>query len=278
MTATLPLPCWAVSGKRWRHRRVAGRSPRHPLLSACRQTGPRVSGADLIFTAAGWSARDFGDPRSPDADSCATGPSALISPYTPTSPLEHTLSCGSRRCAGCHAGQYQWLRWRNGMGDPAHLAIAGDSAGGHLCPDHHLAAQGCQRPCPRPRCFSIPCWMPARAKAITIRWTTTSSPGTCSQAGFHAYLGNLPLSHPEASPSPHHPARQDYCQSHIVTAEYDRLRDRRGSPSGALVQASMSMPICQRQRGVIHGYFQLAAISPAARRLIDQIAMMLRRL
>ena len=46
---------------------------------------------------------------------------------------------------------------------------------------------------------------------------------------------------------------------------------------GKLVQAGVDAT-CQRQHGVIHGYFQLAAISPAARQLIDQIAMMLRRL
>ena len=39
-----------------------------------------------------------------------------------------------------------------------------------------------------------------------------------------------------------------------------------------------SMPLPAAAHGVIHGYFQLAAIGPAARQLIDQIAMMLRRL
>ena len=95
-------------------------------------------------------------------------------------------------------------------------------------------------------------------------------------SGFHAYLGSLPPSHPEASPL-HHPALSGLPPTHIVTAEYDPLRDEGEALYGKLVQAGVDAT-CQQQHGVIHGYFQLAAISPAARQLIDQIAMMLRRL
>ena len=90
------------------------------------------------------------------------------------------------------------------------------------------------------------------------------------------FLGSLPASHPEASPL-HHPALSGLPPTHIVTAEYDPLRDEGEALYGKLVQAGVDAT-CQRQHGVIHGYFQLAAISPAARQLIDHIAMMLRRL
>ena len=62
-----------------------------------------------------------------------------------------------------------------------------------------------------------------------------------------------------------------------MTAEFDPLRDEGEALYRKLLQAGV-VATCQRQLGVIHGYFQLAAVSPAARQLVEQMAALLRRL
>ena len=95
-------------------------------------------------------------------------------------------------------------------------------------------------------------------------------------SGFHAYLGEQPVTHPEASPL-HHPALSGLPPTHIVTAEYDPLRDEGEAFYCKLLQAGVTAT-CQRQLGVIHGFFQLAGVSPAARQLIEQLSLLIRRL
>ncbi|MFM5619553.1 alpha/beta hydrolase [Aeromonas veronii] len=93
-------------------------------------------------------------------------------------------------------------------------------------------------------------------------------------SGFHAYLGEQPVIHPEASPL-HHPALSGLPPTHIITAEYDPLRDEGEAFYRKLLQAGVTTT-CQRQLGVIHGFFQLAGVSPAARQLIEQLSDWLR--
>nr|WP_279459548.1 alpha/beta hydrolase fold domain-containing protein [Aeromonas veronii] len=63
--------------------------------------------------------------------------------------------------------------------------------------------------------------------------------------------------------------------THIVTAEYDPLRDEGEAFYRKLLQVGVTAT-CQRQLGVIHGFFQLAGVSPAARQLIEQLSDWLR--
>lgn len=95
-------------------------------------------------------------------------------------------------------------------------------------------------------------------------------------SGFHAYLGELPATHPEASPL-HYSDLSGLPPTHIVTAEYDPLRDEGEALYRKLLQAGVTAT-CQRQLGVIHGFFQLAGVSQAARQTIEQIAMLIRHL
>ncbi|CAJ1878387.1 Acetyl esterase [Aeromonas salmonicida] len=160
-------------------------------------------------------------------------------------------------------------------GDPARIVLAGDSAGGHfaLITTLRLKEQGAPLPA-------------AQLLIYPMLDTVSESDSYCLLgddylitrdmllSGFHAYMGELPATHPEASPL-HHPALSGLPPTHIVTAEYDPLRDEGEALYRKLLQAGVTA-ICQRQQGVIHGFFQLAGVSQTARQLIDQLSGWLR--
>lgn len=58
---------------------------------------------------------------------------------------------------------------------------------------------------------------------------------------------------------------------HIVTAEFDPLRDEGEALYQRLTEQGVDCT-CQRWSGVIHGFFQLGGISPAARGLMRDLA------
>lgn len=88
--------------------------------------------------------------------------------------------------------------------------------------------------------------------------------------GYELYLGNTEVLHPEASPL----WREDFNGLpvvHIVTAQYDPLVDE----GEALYQRLLDQNVAvthQRWSGVIHGFFQLAGVSLAAREVIKDVA------
>lgn len=205
---------------------------------------------------------------------CNRASALIFAVHTRLAP-EHTYPAAhDDALAAARAIMAEVEKWH---GDPARLAIAGDSAGGHLALVTTLRLKAASAPLPKALLLLYP-MLDALCESQSYRDLGDDYLITRDmlESGFHAYLGSLPPSHPEASPL-HHPALSGLPPTHIVTAEYDPLRDEGEALYGKLVQAGVDAT-CQRQHGVIHGYFQLAAISPAARQLIDQIAMMLRRL
>lgn len=81
-------------------------------------------------------------------------------------------------------------------------------------------------------------------------------------SGYEMYLSATELHHPEASPL----WRKDFNglpPVHILTAEYDPLRDEGEALYQRLLEQGVDCT-CQRYLGVIHGFFQLGGISPAA--------------
>ncbi|MBK0166375.1 alpha/beta hydrolase [Klebsiella sp. S69] len=89
-------------------------------------------------------------------------------------------------------------------------------------------------------------------------------------SGYEMYLSSTTLHHPEASPL----WRKDFNglpPVHILTAEYDPLRDEGEALYQRLLEQGVECT-CQRYLGVIHGFFQLGGISPAAASAMRDIA------
>lgn len=163
------------------------------------------------------------------------------------------------------------------QGDPRRLALAGDSAGGHLAlvTCLRLKAMGARLPAAQILIYPM---LDASGESQSYRTYGEDYLITADMllSGYRAYLGALPVSHPEASPL-HHPDLAGLPPTHILTAEYDPLRDEGEALYRALLEAGVEAS-CQRQLGVIHGFFQLAGISPAARSAIAQVAAIIRAL
>ncbi|MEZ6928924.1 alpha/beta hydrolase [Aeromonas sp. S16(2024)] len=162
-------------------------------------------------------------------------------------------------------------------GDPGRVALAGDSAGGHLALVTTLRLKEAGSALPAAQILIYP-MLDAAGDSDSYQQLGEDYLITRDMllSGFQAYLGRLPASHPEASPL-HHPDLAGLPPTHILTAEYDPLRDEGEALYGKLLQAGVAAT-CQRQIGVIHGFFQLAGISPAARHAIAQVAMLLKGL
>ena len=155
--------------------------------------------------------------------------------------------------------------------DTARITLAGDSAGGHLALVTALRLKAAAE------------WRPAQLILIypmldaTARSASYVSNGEdyiitrdTLLSGYEIYLSSTDVSHPEASPL----WREDFSglpPVHIITAEYDPLRDEGEALYRRLLEQNVECS-AQRYLGVIHGFFQLAGISPAARDAMRDIA------
>lgn len=155
--------------------------------------------------------------------------------------------------------------------DRQKITLAGDSAGGHLALVTAL------------RLKAAHIWQPAQLILIypmldaTAYFESYTSNGVdyvitrdTLLSGYEMYLGDTNPMHPEASPL----WRDDFNglpPVHILTAEFDPLCDE----GEALFQRMTEQGVecsCQHHLGVIHGFFQLAGISQAARGVIRDVA------
>ncbi|MFD3449475.1 alpha/beta hydrolase [Microbacteriaceae bacterium 4G12] len=156
-------------------------------------------------------------------------------------------------------------------GNPDNITLAGDSAGGHLAlvTCLRLKAQGQ--------------WLPKRQILIYPMLDANGSSDSYKKygddyvitrdmllSGFEAYLSNMSPDHPEASPL----YRDDLAglpETHILTAEFDPLVDEGEDLYRRLLEVGVKVQ-CRRYLGVNHGFFQLAGISPAGRKAIEDVA------
>lgn len=146
----------------------------------------------------------------------------------------------------------------------ARITLAGDSAGGHLALVTALRLKTSGQ------------WAPAKLLLIypmldaTARFDSYTRNGQdyiitrdTLLSGYEMYLQHTDSQHPEASPL----WREDFNglpPVHIITAEFDPLRDEGEALYQRLTQQGVSCT-GQRYLGVIHGFFQLGGVSQSAR-------------
>ncbi len=155
--------------------------------------------------------------------------------------------------------------------DRDNITLAGDSAGGHLALVTALRLKAARQ------------WQPAQLMLIYPMLDATASFASYDHngrdyiitrdtllSGYEMYMPRTDPLHPEVSPL----WRKDFNglpPTHIITAEFDPLRDE----GEALYQRFLEQGVecsCQRYLGVIHGFFQLAGVSPAARNVMRDVA------
>ncbi|MEL4015971.1 alpha/beta hydrolase [Dryocola clanedunensis] len=151
------------------------------------------------------------------------------------------------------------------------ISLAGDSAGGHIALVTALRLKGTGK------------WQPARLVLIYPMLDATAESVSYQEngydyiitrdtllSGYEAYMADLEPMDAEASPL----YREDFSglpPVHIITAEYDPLRNEGEVLHECLMEHGVEST-CQRYLGVIHGFFQLGGISPAARSAMQDIA------
>ncbi|WP_430107992.1 alpha/beta hydrolase [Paenibacillus sp. B1-33] len=160
-------------------------------------------------------------------------------------------------------------------GDPNEITLAGDSAGGHIALITSLRLKAQKE------------WMPTRQVLIYPMLDASGSSNSYQRygddfvitrdtllSGFEAYLRNIPVDHPEASPL----LRNDLeglPYTHILLAEFDPLADEGEMLYRRLLEAGVGAE-CMKYYGVNHGFFQLAGISGAARTAIHDVASLIK--
>nr|WP_232329579.1 MULTISPECIES: alpha/beta hydrolase [Nocardia] len=160
---------------------------------------------------------------------------------------------------------YAVLRWIGAAiaehgGDPARIAVAGDSAGGNLAAVTALMARDLGGPAVVAQLLMYPMLDPARASAsyrdnaqgyfVTddhLRWY------------WEQYLGDADGTDPYAAPLLSDPAGLP--PAHIATAEYDPLRDE-GEAYGAHLAAAGIPVEVHRYEGMFHGFMTMGDVLP----------------
>ncbi|AIR64347.1 alpha/beta hydrolase [Cedecea neteri] len=155
--------------------------------------------------------------------------------------------------------------------DSERITLAGDSAGGQIALVTSLRLKAAGEWLPASLILIYP-MLDAGATLPSYRQNGEDYVITRDTllSGFEAYFPGTDVMHPEASPL----WREDFAglpPVHIITAEYDPLRDEGERLYSHLTEQGVTAS-CQRYLGVIHGFFQLGGISLAARDAMRDIA------
>ncbi len=165
-------------------------------------------------------------------------------------------------------------------GDPKRLAIAGDSAGGNLAAVTAQLARGAGGPRISAQLLIYPgtdfrddgARYPSRAENADGYFLTAEDMRWFSEN----YVGSSDPSDPSLSPI----LSENLAglpPAVVVTAEYDPLRDEGEAYARALEQAGVPVTLV-RYDGLIHGFFDLAPLSPAAAVAVGETCANLKRL
>ena len=154
--------------------------------------------------------------------------------------------------------------------DAARLAVAGDSAGGNLAAAVAIRIRDEGGPALAHQLLVYP--------VTDTRFDTGSYRANgggnyfLSTAGMErfwsAYLGDLPVSEAPLAAILHTPDLANLPPATVITAEYDPLRDEGQAYAARLIAAGVAVdaPLAP---GMIHGFFAMFEIAPAAQGWID---------
>ena len=160
-------------------------------------------------------------------------------------------------------------------GDPARLAVAGDSAGGNLAAAVALASRAEDGPRLAAQVLVYPatdaaCATPSivqnadgyllTAAAMRWFWEQYLGPGGDSDDGYASVLR-----HPDLAGLP---------PTLVITAEYDPLRDEGEAYAEHLAEAGVDVAT-RRFDGMIHGFFGMDELVPEANEAMDEITKFL---
>lgn len=186
---------------------------------------------------------------------------------------EHRFPAGLDDCMAVTT----WLA-ENGEvlgGDPARLAVAGDSAGGNLAAAVALASRADDGPRLAAQVLVYPatdaaCATPSivqnadgyllTAEAMRWFWEQYLGPGGDSDDGYASVLR-----HPDLAGLP---------PTLVITAEYDPLRDEGEAYAEHLAEAGVEVAT-RRFDGMIHGFLGMDELVPEANEAMDEITKFL---
>ncbi len=177
---------------------------------------------------------------------------------------------------------YAALRWtaRNAAslgGDPRRLAIGGDSAGGNLTAAVSLMARDRKGP---QLCHQLLIYPVTDHAFDTDSYRENADAPILTREMMQGFWGHYLARdedglHPYASPL----RAEDLSglpPAHLITAEYDPLRDEGEAYARRLAVAGV--PVVQRRYdGMIHGFFGFGDFIDLAREAVDDVARELRR-
>lgn len=165
----------------------------------------------------------------------------------------------------------------NWGGNAHNIMLAGDSAGGHIALSTSLRLRDQANWLPQKQILIYP-MLDATASSPSYKANGNDFIITAAAltSGFDMYLAGTGLAHDDAQISPlFRDNLAGLPETHILTAEFDPLVDEGESLYKKLRQAG-GQAQCRRYMGVIHGFYQLSAVSQAAREAISHIACIIK--
>ena len=159
-------------------------------------------------------------------------------------------------------------------GDPARIAVAGDSAGGNLSAVMALKARDAGGPA---LVFQL-LWYPVAVGDLSLPSFTENADAPILDSDVMAafltwYLPGVDMSDPTSLPIELAPANADSLAglppAYIGTAEHDPLRDDGGRYAELLAAADVPV-VLSNEPTMVHGYVSLALAAPAAAEAFDR--------